>query len=341
MENVKPTAEQEILVSVWMPAYYAGDHIAQGIESILMQETEYPYEIVINDDCSGDNTWEVVSEYAAKYPNIIRAIRNEKNLGLSANVLATKLRCKGKYIVNLSGGDYWIDKQKIQKQVDFLESHPDYVGVGSKVELRYDNEQVAFSSYPSEYVLGKNFTIAAYNHNINLPSHGFMIRNIFADPANKPIIDRVYSVSSAIDDLYDPVLYLQFGKIYIMPEATCVYRNVSNKKGKHNFNSSKKPIEKVMIILQGYNSLETLRIPGVDLRKRYISTFSLILLDSLAHLKFKTIWQTYRSIPLCYRKPWRTSVGRHSLKRLWGTACATIKRRIRRWEVRRSNQGGK
>lgn len=326
MESVKPTAEQEILVSVWMAAYYAGSHIAQGIESVLMQETEYPYEIVINDDCSGDNTWEVVSEYAAKYPDIIRAVRNEKNLGLSANVLATKLRCKGKYIVNLSGDDYWIDKHKIQKQVDFLENHPAYVGVGSKVELRYDDSQVAFSTYPTENVLGKNYTFSAYNHGINLPSHGLMIRNIFADPANKPIIDRVYSVSSAIDDLYDPVLYLQFGKIYIMREATCVYRNVSSKKGKHNFNSTRKPIEKVLTILNGYNSLETLEMPQVDLRVRYISIFGLVLLDCLAHLKFITIWKAYRSIPVRYRK----TVGKISRKQLWRTGVSVIKKRLNR-----------
>jgi len=326
METVRQTTVDKPLISVWMAAYYAGNHIAQGIESILMQETEYPYEIVISDDCSGDNTWEVVSEYAAKYPDIIRAVRNEKNLGLSANVLATKLRCKGKYIVNLSGDDYWIDKHKIQKQADFLESHPDYVGVGSKVELRYDDEQVAFSSYPAECVLGRNYTLKAYNYAINLPAHGLMVRNIFADPANKSIIDRIYGVSSAIDDLYDPVLYLQFGKIYIMREATCVYRNVTNKKGKHNFNSTRKPIERVMSILNGYNSLETLQLPGVDLTMRMVSVYKLIVLDCLVHLKFKTIWKAYRSIPIRYRK----RVGKLSRKQMWGTAIATVKGRLRR-----------
>lgn len=326
MEKEQQPKAEKILVSVWMAAYYAGSHIAQGIESILMQETEYPYEIVISDDCSGDNTWEVVSEYAAKYPDIIRAVRNEKNLGLSANVLATKLRCRGKYIVNLSGDDYWIDKHKIQKQVDFLESHPDYVGVGSKVELRYDDEQVAFSTYPSEVVLGRDYTLAAYNSVINLPAHGLMIRNIFADPANKPMIDRVYGVSSAIDDLYDPVLYLQFGKIYIMREATCVYRNVSSKKGKHNFNSTKKPIDRVLMIQQGYNSLDTLQLPGVDLRMRMAAVFKLIALDCLAHLKFITLWKAYRSIPVRYRK----TVGKISRKQLWRTGVSVIKKRLNR-----------
>lgn len=329
MEKAMSTTEKP-LVSVWMAAYYAGDHIAQGIESILMQETDYPYEIVINDDCSGDNTWEVVSQYAAKYPDIIRAKRNEKNLGLCANVLDTKLRCKGKYIVNLSGDDYWIDKKKIQKQADFLESHPDYVAVGSKVELRYDDEQEAFSSYPWESNLGKDYTLEGYNQDKRLPSHGLMVRNVFADPEKKPIIEKVYGVSSTVDDLYDPVLYLQFGKIYIMPEATCVYRNVKNKKGKHNFNSSKKVLDRVTMILDGYNSLETLQLPGVDLKVRIKDVFNLIVLDRLTHLDFKTIRKTYRTIPLRYRKPWYKSVGMMCLVSLPKEGFNAVKNRLRR-----------
>ena len=243
--------KNEILVSVWMPTYYPGESVRQSLDSILIQETEYPYEIIINDDCSGDNTWDIVCEYAEKYPDIISAIRNEVNLGLAKNVLATKMRCRGKYIVNLSGGDYWIDQHKIQKQVDFLESHPEYIGVGSKVEMRYDDSTEAFSSYPKKTELGKDFTIDSYNRGVNLPSHGFMVRNVFADPEKKPTIEQVYSVSSAIDDLYDPVLYLQFGRIFILEEATCVYRVSAKKTGKHNFNSTKKPLEKAMIILDG------------------------------------------------------------------------------------------
>lgn len=322
--------KNEILVSVWMAAYYAGEHIAQGIESILMQETDYPYEIVISDDCSGDNTWEVVSEYAAKYPHLIRAVRNEQNLGLSKNVLGTKKRCRGKYIVNLSGDDYWIDKHKIQKQVDFLESHPEYIGVGSKVEMRYDDATEAFSSYPRETELGKEFTVDSYNRGVNLPSHGFMMHNIFADEQKKPVIDKVYAVSSAIDDLYDPILYLQFGRIFIMKEATCVYRVAGAKAGRHNFNSARKPVEKALMILDGYTRLESLQMENVDLSKRFRSTFDLVILNSILLRDFKLIGKTYKQLPARYRKPWFKSVGFRCAFSVWPTGFRFLKNRLKK-----------
>lgn len=323
-------SKSDILVSVWMAAYYAGANIAQGIESILMQETEYPYEIVISDDCSGDNTWDVVSEYVKKYPDLIRAVRNEQNLGLSKNVLATKMRCRGKYIVNLSGDDYWIDKDKIQKQVDFLESHPDYIGVGSKVEMRYDDSAVAFSSYPPKEILGKDFTIESYNKGRNMPSHGFMIHNIFKDEQKMPVIEKIYGVSSAIDDLYDPVLYLQFGKIFIMEEATCVYRVAGSKAGRHNFNSARKPLEKALMILDGYTKLESLQIGQVDLTKRIRSTFDLIILNGILLKDFKMIGKTYKQIPLRYRKPWFKSVGFRCMFTVWRTGFRFLRNRLKK-----------
>ncbi len=321
------------LISVWMAAYYVGEYIGEAIESILRQKTDYPYEIVINDDCSGDNTWEVISEYAARYPDIIKPKRNEKNLGLSANVLDTKTRCQGKYIVNLSGDDYWIDDEKIQKQADFLESHPDYVGVGSKVEIRYGRSAVASSSYPSERVLGGDYTLSDYNAGVLMPAHGFMIRNIFSDPDKRSRIEEVYGVSSAIDDLFDPVLFLEFGKIFIMKEATCVYRMVVSTKGKHNFNSSRTPLKKCIAILEGYNALAALKLPGVDLRKRYIEILRLIVLGGLSSWKWGEIRRSYRSIPAEYR-----NIKRECVAGIWQTARFALRRRVRRHKAKLEQQ---
>lgn len=300
-------------VSVWIACYYAGEYIAEAIESVLSQRTEYAYEIVINDDCSGDNSWEVISEYVKKYPDIISAKRNESNLGLCANVLATKLRCKGQFIVNLSADDYWIDENKIQKQVDFLISHPNYVGVGSKVEIRYGRSGVASSSYPKEKHLGRDYTVSDYNNNVNLPSHGFMMRNIFQDQVNRPVVDKVYSLVDSIDDLFDPVLYLQFGKIFIMPDATCVYRVEPVKEGKHNFNSKNSPIVKASILIDGYNKMDAIQFEGVDLRKRYTVSMNVAILWGLAKGKMKEAKALYQTIPEKYRHPFYNSVAFHCL----------------------------
>ena len=316
------------LVSIWMPSYYAGNYIAEAIESVLCQKTDYPYEIVINDDASGDNTWDVILEYAKKYPDIIHAVRNEKNLGLSANVLATKKRCRGKYIVNLSGDDYWICDTKIQMQADFLEKHPEYIGVGTQVECRYDDEKTAFAMRPSAAKLGKDYTVSSYERGINLPSHGFMMRNIFSDPEKKEIIDGIYKLCASIDDLFDPLLYLRFGRIYLLPESTAVYRVHREKKGRKNFNSSLSALPKVLNVLDGYNHVDALGFQ-VDLHSRYVEVFNLVILGALQALKPGTIVQAYKTLPPKYRIPWKTSVGRRCLLTVFRDGFNYVKRKIK------------
>jgi glycosyltransferase involved in cell wall biosynthesis len=120
-DGVTPT------VSVCMITYNHERFIAQAIESVLMQETDFPVELVIGEDCSTDGTRAIVVEYAQRYPERIRPFLRERNLGMIPNFVATLQACRGKYIALLEGDDYWTDPHKLQKQVQFLEGHPDYV----------------------------------------------------------------------------------------------------------------------------------------------------------------------------------------------------------------------
>ncbi len=94
--------------------------IAQAIESVLMQETDFPFELVIGEDCSTDKTPEIVERFAALRPDVIRAVLNKKTSDLSRNFGATLERCRGSYIALLEGDDYWVSSSKLQKQVDFF-----------------------------------------------------------------------------------------------------------------------------------------------------------------------------------------------------------------------------
>ena len=114
------------LVSIHCLAYNHKDYIAQAIESFLMQQTNFRYEIVIGEDCSTDGTREIVFDYAKEYPDLIRVITSDKNVGMNENALRTSMAAKGKYLAICEGDDYWIDPLKLQKQVDFLEVNPDY-----------------------------------------------------------------------------------------------------------------------------------------------------------------------------------------------------------------------
>jgi len=299
---------EEIDISIWMTTYFHESYVEQAIKSVLMQKTTYSYEIVICDDCSQDGTWAIVEKYARLYPNIIRARRNVTNLGLSANVLASKKMCRGRYIVNLSGDDYWLCDNKIQMQADFLEDHPDYVGVGTKVELRYDELNYASGFYPKKKYLDKEYTKETFEKSVPFPSHGFMMRNIFLDEDKSELIDKAYAVSPVIDDIFDPFLFLKFGKLFVLSQATSAYRLVIKKDGKHNFNSSMSTYSKAVALMDGYVKFYDVFGEDVDLRRRFTSVINLALLNAVRSFNFSGIGGIYRKVPMQYKKPWYKSV---------------------------------
>lgn len=114
-------------LSVRIATYQHADFIAQCLDSVLCQQTNFPFEIIIGEDCSTDGTREIVYDYADRYPGQIRVITADMNVGIKSNGQRLRQACRGKYVALLEGDDYWSDPLKLQKQVDFLEQHPDYV----------------------------------------------------------------------------------------------------------------------------------------------------------------------------------------------------------------------
>ena len=114
----------EPLVSVFIITYNHATYIAQAIERAIKQETNFPFEIVVGEDCSTDGTHEIVLDYEKKCPNIIRVITSDNNVGGRENAFRTLKACRGKYIAICEGDDYWTDPQKLQKQVSFMIKHP-------------------------------------------------------------------------------------------------------------------------------------------------------------------------------------------------------------------------
>jgi len=114
----------EVTVSVHMITYNHQDYVKDAIEGVLMQKTDFPVELMISDDCSTDNTREIIARYAAKYPKVIKPVFRERNLGSMRNFVDTFQYCTGTYIAMCEGDDYWTDPLKLQKQVDFLKRNP-------------------------------------------------------------------------------------------------------------------------------------------------------------------------------------------------------------------------
>lgn len=112
-------------VSVVMITYNHEKFIAQAIDSVLMQEIKFDYEIVIGEDCSTDNTRHIVIDFQKRYPDKIRLLLPEQNLGMLKNFITTIQACRGEYTAILEGDDYWTSPHKLQRQIDFLDNHPE------------------------------------------------------------------------------------------------------------------------------------------------------------------------------------------------------------------------
>ncbi len=138
---------KEPLVSIKMITYNHAPFIAQAIEGVLQQKTDFPFELVIGEDRSTDGTREIVFEYQKKYPNIIRVITSDQNVGMQKNGFRTMKSCQGKYIAFCEGDDYWQHPGKLQKQVYYMQSHPECGLVYSSYDVYYVNSKKRIKDY--------------------------------------------------------------------------------------------------------------------------------------------------------------------------------------------------
>ena len=142
-----------MLVSVAVTTYNHEKYIAQCLDGILMQKINFPVEIVLCEDCSQDNTLAICKEYASKYKNI-RLIANNPNKGYHKNFLQVLKECNGEYIALCEGDDFWIDENKLQKQIDFLSIHPEYSMCTHGRNLLIEEKNVVSPPSQTKFTMG-------------------------------------------------------------------------------------------------------------------------------------------------------------------------------------------
>lgn len=158
----------EPILSVWMITYNHAIFIKNAIESVINQKTKFYFDLVIGEDCSTDETAKIIESYAKKYPKIIKARFNNKNIGMSQNMLLTLNECNGKYIAMIEGDDEWTDTNKLQKQVDFLEKNRDVVLTCHRYQIK--NEHGINHDFNSQCLLEHNRTGVLFNNKVNFES---------------------------------------------------------------------------------------------------------------------------------------------------------------------------
>lgn len=209
------------LVSVCLITYNHEKYIAQAIEGVLMQETDYKWELVIADDFSTDNTRTILLSYKEKYPEKIKLILQEKNVGANTNWIDLLSYPSSKYIAYFEGDDYWVDKKKLQKQVTFLESHADYGLVHTNYKKLHQHTQQF-----EQVKVNIPQTNDIYNH---LLTKGNIIgtlttcfrRDLFIRYQNE--IDP-FNKEWKLGDLPLWIYFAKHAKVKYIDDVTCVYR---------------------------------------------------------------------------------------------------------------------
>ena len=146
------------LVSVWVITYNHVNYISKCLDSILCQKTNFSFEICLGEDDSNDGTREVCQKYASNYPDTIRLFERKRDdpnregcIGnWQFNYIETLRACRGKYIALCDGDDFWSNDQKLQKQISYLENHPNLSGCYHKVGQVNENDEIICSDmgYP-------------------------------------------------------------------------------------------------------------------------------------------------------------------------------------------------
>jgi len=206
-----------LLVSVHMITYNHEKYIAQAIKGVLMQEATFDYELVISDDSSSDNTLNIIKEYQERYPNIVRIIHREKNLGSVKNFFDTLKHCNGKYIAICEGDDYWTDCLKLQKQVDVLENNHKLTGCFHNSEERYWNDYNKASMLYLDIGGAREVSLLDMTISNMVPTASVVFRT--------PIPNEVFSdtiLKLPIGDWPLHLLNLREGNYYYIPQVMSV-----------------------------------------------------------------------------------------------------------------------
>lgn len=222
-ERVKNQNESFIMVSVIVLTYNHKAYISQALDSILMQDVNFPIEILVGDDGSTDGTSEIIREYAYKYPNILFPFFREHNMGATKNLRDLLEKAKGKYISSCEGDDYWTDSSKLKKQFFYMETHPEYIGCVHSFTV-VDEKGIPLKKQKLRWISKKKIYTLKDFKGLFLPGHPvtFFYKNIFYE--NKSACEVIEKAHPQIGDRTIAMLLAAQGNIFQIDENMACYR---------------------------------------------------------------------------------------------------------------------
>jgi glycosyltransferase involved in cell wall biosynthesis len=207
----------DIKVSVCMITYNQERYIAQAINSVLEQQTTFSIEIIVGEDCSTDGTRRIVEELAAAHPDRIRLRLAEQNQGGKLNFVGTLGEARGEYVVILEGDDYFTDPHKLQRQVDALDSRPDWAICFHPARCHYEGNLQGPAVTPERWDRPEATILDLFDQNF-IPTSGAMFRNRLIPS----LPDWFMNVEAGDWALH--ILNAAHGNIGFLPEVMSAYR---------------------------------------------------------------------------------------------------------------------
>lgn len=209
------------LVSACIISYNQQDYIAEAIEGALSQTVDVPYEIVISDDCSTDNTPQIIDEYAQK-DSRIRVLKRTKNVGMHQNWYDAINTCNGEFISLCEGDDFWEDKNKLAQQLAVLQSDDQLTGCFTNADILDANKKLEKSSYVylQKFNLSANDLLSLHYNPVPTCTIMFRKSSFKGFPTN-------YYQSPFADRILHTLLILQ-GNYFYLNKSTAVYRKHEN-----------------------------------------------------------------------------------------------------------------
>ncbi|MBY5034827.1 glycosyltransferase [Streptococcus gallolyticus] len=208
------------VVSIVCTVYNKAPWLQQTIDSFLNQKTDFPIEIVLIDDCSTDTSREIIASYQEKYPHLIKAFYNEKNLGIARTWVKVCDMVSGDYIARCDGDDYWIDVFKLQKQFDVLQERPE--SKWSSTDIDFVNET---GNSIGQAIFESGQMPKVHSFETMLATRGFMAPSTWlVETALMREVNHRIDLDTA-DDTFDLQLELfQETKLSYVEDATVAYR---------------------------------------------------------------------------------------------------------------------
>lgn len=216
----------DIMVSVLVTVYNHERYIKECLTSIARQKTSFRFEVLVGEDVSTDSTRAVMKGFEDTLPDNFTLLYREDNLGDTLNSQDLLYRARGRYMALLEGDDFWTDDEKLQRQVDFLESHPDYVAAFHHCTVVGEDSRPNGEKYPD--CLDPDYSFKEYFYCCMPGQTGTLVCRREEYMAARQDFNDMMLYKSYPSDRRNPFLFLTIGRVRCFQESWSAYRHVTS-----------------------------------------------------------------------------------------------------------------